>query len=176
MMAWGYFLLFKKLNVLACLVTDYNICTKFHLHILSGFWDSPCLNWTATTILKRIFSINQLPIIRFKPFLGYMLFVTIRISLMCQKWDIIETESETWKSQMYGHNAGQPVSSLYTVLSDTKLLFASYTDTCHSIIMYYLGLFVVVYSKQWCLQTNKYDQSLQVTNIYILTKFHHYII
>ena len=58
---------------------------------------------------------------RFKLFLGYMLFVTIQISLMCQKLDLIETESETWKSQMYEHNAGQPVSSLYTkyyVLSD----------------------------------------------------------
>ena len=32
---------------------------------------------------------------RFKPFLGYMLFVTIRISLKCQKLDLIETESET---------------------------------------------------------------------------------
>ena len=49
-----------------------------------------------------------------KPFLGYMLFVTIRISLMCQKVDLIETESETWKSQMYGHNEGWPVSSQYT--------------------------------------------------------------
>ena len=49
---------------------------------------------------------------RFKPSLGYVLFVTIRISLMCQKWDVIE--SETYKSQMYGHNAGRPVSSLYT--------------------------------------------------------------
>ena len=51
---------------------------------------------------------------RFKLFLGYMLFVTIRISLMCQKLDLIETESETYKSQMYGHNAGQPVPPLYT--------------------------------------------------------------
>ena len=49
---------------------------------------------------------------RFKPFLGNMLFVMIRIRLICQKWDVIETESETYKSQMYGHNAGQPVSSL----------------------------------------------------------------
>ena len=49
---------------------------------------------------------------RFKPFLGYMLFVTIRISLMCQKLDLIE------KSQMYGHNAVQPVLST-TVLIDT---------------------------------------------------------
>ena len=39
------------------------------------------------------------------------------------------------------------------------------------IIMYCLGLFVVVYSKQCCLQTNKYDQSLWVTDI---TKFHYY--
>ena len=49
---------------------------------------------------------------RYKPFLGYMLFVTIWIGLICQKLDLIETESEKWKSQMYGHNAGQPVLSL----------------------------------------------------------------
>ena len=41
-----------------------------------------------------------------------MLFVTIRIRLICQKLDLIETESETYKSQMFGHNAEQP-----TVLS-----------------------------------------------------------
>ena len=51
---------------------------------------------------------------RFEPFLGYMLVVTIRISLMCQKLDLSESESEMYKSQMYGHNAGQPMSSLYT--------------------------------------------------------------
>ena len=38
-----------------------------------------------------------------------------------------------------------------------------------------LGLFVV-YSKQCCLQTNKYDQSLRVTDMYILTKFHYYML
>ena len=54
-----------------------------------------------------------------------------------------------------------------------SLPFASYNDTCDPIIMYCLGLFVVVYSKQCCLQTNKYDQSLRVTDIYILTKFHY---
>ena len=37
--------------------------------------------------------------------------------------------------------------------------------------MYCLGLFVVVYSKQYCLQTNKYDQSLRVMDIHIVTKF-----
>ena len=61
---------------------------------------------------NSLFFINQVPIMRFKPFLGYMLFVTIRNSLMCQKLDLIETESETYKSQMYGHNAGQPALSL----------------------------------------------------------------
>ena len=55
-----------------------------------------------------------IPIMRFNPFLGYTLFVTIRISLMCQKLDLIETENKMYKSQMYGHNAGQLVSSLYT--------------------------------------------------------------
>ena len=39
---------------------------------------------------------------RFKPFLGYMLFVTIGISLMCQKLDLIETESETLKISCMG--------------------------------------------------------------------------
>ena len=29
-------------------------------------------------------------------------------------YQMIETEHETWKSQMYGHNAGWPVASLYT--------------------------------------------------------------
>ena len=32
-----------------------------------------------------------------------------------QTEDLVETESETYKSQMYGHNAGEPVSSLYTM-------------------------------------------------------------
>ena len=34
---------------------------------------------------------------QFNPFLGYMLFVTIRINLMCQKLDLIQTGSETCK-------------------------------------------------------------------------------
>ena len=34
--------------------------------------------------------------------------------LICQTLDLIETESETYKSQMYGHNAGQLVSYLHT--------------------------------------------------------------
>ena len=60
---------------------------------------------------------------RFKPFLGYMLFVTIRMRLVCQKWDLIETESETYKSQMYGHNASNlchPYILSTTVLSDNQ--------------------------------------------------------
>ena len=44
---------------------------------------------------KRRLSTDQVPIMRFKLFLGYMLFVTIQISLMCQKLDLIEIESET---------------------------------------------------------------------------------
>ena len=36
--------------------------------------------------------------------------------------------------------------------------------------MYNLGLFVVVYSEQNCLQTKKYDQSLRVMDICIFTK------
>ena len=50
---------------------------------------------------------------RFKPFLGYMLFMTIQSRIISQKLDLIETESGMYKSQVYGHNAGQPVSSLY---------------------------------------------------------------
>ena len=71
------------------------------------------LNNNKKKIEKWLFKINQVQIMRFKLFLGYMLFVTIQISLMCQKFDLIKIESETSKSQMYGHNAGQPVSSLY---------------------------------------------------------------
>ena len=40
--------------------------------------------------------------------------------------------------------------------------------------MYCLGLFVVV--KQCCLQRYKYDQSLRVTDIYIRTKFHYFML
>ena len=53
---------------------------------------------TAVFEYSRLFGpawLGALRIMRFKPFLGYMLFVTIRISLMCQKLDLIETESET---------------------------------------------------------------------------------
>ena len=39
--------------------------------------------------------------------------------------------------------------------------------------MYCLGLFVAVYSQYCCVQTNKYDQSLRVTDSYIVTKFHY---
>ena len=67
--------------------------------------------------------INQVLIMWYKPFLGYMLFVTIRICLMCQNLDLIETESVTHKSQMYGHNAGWPVTSLYPFESWNRLLW-----------------------------------------------------
>ena len=33
-------------------------------------------------------------------FLRYMLFLTIRIRLICQKSDMIQTESETYKSEL----------------------------------------------------------------------------
>ena len=36
------------------------------------------------------------------------------IYVMGQRWALIETESETSISQMYGYNAGRPASSLYT--------------------------------------------------------------
>ena len=41
----------------------------------------------------------------------------------------------------------------------------AYTDTCDPIIMYCLGLFVVVHSKQWCLRTKTYDQFLPVMDM-----------
>ena len=47
----------------------------------------------------------------------------------------------------------------------------SYTDACDPITMYCLRIFVVVYCKQCCLQTNKYDQSLRGTDIYIVQNF-----
>ena len=51
----------------------------------------------------------------------------------------------------------------------------SYTNTRAPIIMYCLGLFVVVYSKQNCLQTEKYDVAQVVIDMYIPTKFHVFI-
>ena len=45
-----------------------------------------------------------------------MLFLTIGIRLMCQKLDLIESESKTYKSQMHGHNAEQPVIPIHQVL------------------------------------------------------------
>ena len=39
---------------------------------------------------------------------------------MCQMMDLIETGSELYKSRMYGHNAGQPVSSLCTKYDSMK--------------------------------------------------------
>ena len=58
---------------------------------------------------------------RFKLFLGYMLFVTIWISLMCQKLDLIETETETLNLKCMGimqDNLCYPYILSTTVLSD----------------------------------------------------------
>ena len=57
--------------------------------------------------------------IRLKACLGYKLCLTIRIRLIYTS-EVGSAESKTYKSQMYGYNAGQPVSSLYTVLSDME--------------------------------------------------------
>ena len=65
---------------------------------------------------------------RFKLFLGYVLFVTIQISLMCQKLDLIEIESETWKSQCMGimqDNLCHPYILSTTVLSDIRITVLS---------------------------------------------------
>ena len=91
-----------------------------------------------------LLKINQVPIMRLKPFLGYMLFVTIRIS---QKLDLIETATPGSSARpttscgervrrtgrvkrtnlkcVPGHNAGQPscvIPLSTTVLSDTYIL------------------------------------------------------
>ena len=65
---------------------DSNLCAKFDLNILPGFSDTPVEteqqqqqqqeNW-------KVFLINQVPIMRYKLFLRYILFVTIQISLLC---------------------------------------------------------------------------------------------
>ena len=47
------------------------------------------------------------------PFLWFMAFLTI---LICLKLDLIETKSQMYKSQMYGHNAGQPRCHRYLVI------------------------------------------------------------
>ena len=48
---------------------------------------------------------------RFKPFLGYMLFLTIRIRLISQKWDLIKNKVKHADLKYMGI-IGQPVSSL----------------------------------------------------------------
>ena len=73
-------------------------------------------------------------------------------------------------------DVGDWIHYVYKVSFTYLLPFVSYTDTCDSIIMFFLGLFVVVYSKQCCLQRNKYDQSLRVIDIYSLTKFHYFML
>ena len=62
---------------------DSNLCAKLYLRdtLVETEQQQQEENW--------IFWINQVPIMR------YMLFVTIQISLMCQKLDLIEIESET---------------------------------------------------------------------------------
>ena len=68
---------------------DSILCAKFHLQILSGFEIHLLqLNNNNNNNEKKemTYLINQVPI---TPFLGYMLFVAIRISLMCQKLDLI---------------------------------------------------------------------------------------
>ena len=57
-------------------------------------------------------------------------------------------------------------------LSFTELLYLlSYMDTCVTTIMYCQRLFLLFTGKQHCIQTNKYDQSRGVTEIYTPTKF-----
>jgi hypothetical protein len=48
------------------------------------------------------------------PFFNHTPILTISTGLWCQNRILTETESENWIFQMYGHNAGRPVSSLYT--------------------------------------------------------------
>ena len=57
-------------NSLARLVMDSNLCTKFQLCILPGFWDIyACLNWTTTTTTmttRRIFKTDFLEWINYR--------------------------------------------------------------------------------------------------------------
>ena len=58
---------------------------------------------------------------RFKPFLGYMLFLMVRISLVCQKLDLNEIESENENLKCMGimqDNLCHPYILSTTVLSD----------------------------------------------------------
>ena len=97
-------------------VMDSNLCASFiSIIMLSDFWDTLVETEQQQQQQQLIFWVL---IMRFKPFLGYMIFVTIRISLMCQKVDLIETESETWKSQMQD-DLCHPYILSTTVLSDT---------------------------------------------------------
>ena len=66
---------------------DSNLCAKFDLHILTGFWDT-----LVETEQQQQEEEEEKE--NWK--------VTIQISLMYQKLDLIEIESETRKSQCMG--------------------------------------------------------------------------
>ena len=129
-MTWGYFWLFtckqhclrKKCSCTTC--HGFQSLCKVSSLYLSWFFIYACLNWTRRRrILKTDFFKNiQVPIM---PFLGYMLFVTIRISLVCQKLDLIETESEHKNLKCMGimqYNLCHPYILILstTVLSDSS--------------------------------------------------------
>ena len=110
-------IVYKKLKCSCTTCNGFQSLCKVSSPYLPGFWDTyACLNWITTRIIMKtdfLIKYNNIPIMWFKPFLGYMPFVMIQINLMCQMLDLIETESQTW---MYGHNAG---------LSTTVLVFSS---------------------------------------------------
>ena len=110
-MAWGYFLLFVVLHVNKIVYKQI----KMLLH--AGSWIpisvQSIIAWFLSTLNNKNFfklmTISDLVMLDIS-------WVHALFDDTDQKWDLIETESDMYKSQMYGHNAGQPVSSLYTNL------------------------------------------------------------
>ena len=110
-------------NSLARLVMDSNLCTKFQLCILPGFWDIyACLNWTTTTTTmttRRIFKTDFLEWINYRlcdlsHFLHTRFFWQYGSDWYVRSGIWLKFKIKRTNLKMYGSNAGQPVSALYT--------------------------------------------------------------
>ena len=110
------------LQVTAHPIMEPNLCTKFQIWTLYGFWDTgfeteeqeeeeEAEKWTFCHI-----SHASGPILTIR----YTCILTLAIILWCQRWIISESENANWNFRMYRHNGPRSCPSLQstTVLCD----------------------------------------------------------
>ena len=127
-MAWGYCTcnqncLHRNQNALARHVMDSNLCAKFHLYMFPGFF-LDTLVWTEQQ-QQEFWKLTFLTITDYaiSPISWVHAFLTIQIRLICQKWDSIETESDTYNLKCLGimlDNLCYPYLLMSTVFSLCK--------------------------------------------------------